>query len=85
MTGQRFELLPRVGGTADTVIALVIAAFAILVAVLGVVYVGRVQARRLREESGHAEQVFGRIQRDPDDAVIRLGARRKTRSFSSAG
>lgn len=78
MTGQRFDLLPQVGGTADTV-TLVIAAFAILVAVLGVVFVGRAQARRLREESEHAEQVFARVHRDPDDEEIRLSARRKAR------
>jgi TRADD-N domain-containing protein len=78
MTGQRFELLPQVGGPADTVI-LVIAAFAILVAVLGVVFVGRAQARRLREESGHAEQVFALVHRDPDEDEIRLSARRKAR------
>ncbi|MET7330814.1 hypothetical protein [Nonomuraea sp. NPDC005650] len=76
MTGQRFELLPQVG-TAE--VTLVIAAFAILVAVLGVVYVGRTQARRLQEESGHAEHVFARIHRDPDDEEIRLSARRKAR------
>jgi hypothetical protein len=71
-------LLPHVGGTADTV-TLVIAASAILVAVVGVVFVGRAQARRLREESGHAEQVFARVYRDPDDEEIRLSARRKAR------
>lgn len=78
MAGQRFELLSQAGGTADTV-ALVIAAFAILMAVLGVVFVGRAQARRRREESGHAEQVFARVHRDPDDEEIRLSARRKVR------
>jgi hypothetical protein len=78
MTGQRFELLPQVGGTADTV-TLVIAAFVILAAVLGVVFVGRAQARRLREESGHAAQVFARVHRVPDDEEIRLSARRTAR------
>lgn len=83
MTGQRFELLAQVGGPADTVIALVITVFAILVAVLGVAYVGRTQGRRLREESGHAEQVFGRIPRDHDNTDIRLGARRGTRGVDA--
>ncbi|GLY89987.1 TRADD-N-associated membrane domain-containing protein [Actinoallomurus iriomotensis] len=78
MTGQRFALLSQGSGTVDTV-TLVIVAFAILVAVLGVVLVGQAQARRLREESGHAEQVFARVHRDPDDEEIRLSARRKAR------
>jgi hypothetical protein len=78
MTGQRFEVVPHVGGTADTV-TLVITAFAILVAVLGVVFVGRAQARRLREESAHAEQVFAHVHCDSDDEEIRLSARRKAR------
>ncbi|WP_159053381.1 TRADD-N-associated membrane domain-containing protein [Streptomyces regalis] len=77
MTGQQFELLSQVGGTEDTV-TLGVAAFAILAAVLGVVFVGRTQARRLREESGHAEQVFARVHHDVDDEEIRLSARRKT-------
>jgi len=78
MTEQRFDLLHQVNGTADPV-TLVIAAFAILVAVLGVVFVNRAQARWLREESGHAEQVFAHVHRDPDDEEIRLSARRKSR------
>ncbi|MET9242998.1 hypothetical protein [Nonomuraea sp. NPDC003709] len=77
MTAQRFELLPQVG-TAE--VTLVIAAFAILVAALCVVYVGRTQARRLQEEFGHAEHVFARLHRDPDDEEIRLSARRKSRT-----
>jgi hypothetical protein len=84
MTGLPFDLLPGVGGTAGTV-TLVIAAFGILVAVLGVVFVGRAQARRLREEFGHAEQVFARVHRDPGDEEIRLSARRKTRIDADPG
>src|SRR5215218_1253973 len=78
MAGQRFGLLAQAGGIADTV-TVVIAAFAILAAVLGVVFVGRAQARLLRAESGHAEQVFASVHRDRDDEDVRLSARRKDR------
>ncbi|MFC6879949.1 MULTISPECIES: TRADD-N-associated membrane domain-containing protein [Actinomadura] len=51
----------------------------ILVAALAAVFIGRAQDRQLREEAGHAEQVFARVRHDPDDGEIRLPARRKAR------